>query len=194
MGRPKAFLEVDGQPVLLRVVEHTRTVCAHTVVVGSAGEALPPLPAGIVRVDDPATRPHLGPLSGLATGLQTLDELGVELAYLGACDAVFLTAAHVRHMLDLLAQDRRHAAVVPETGPLDDGTRVLHPLSGAVRVHVARTTAAALLQSGQRAARALYAGLAARRIGVASLPDPRVVRGCNTPEEWAAAVAELGAT
>ncbi len=143
------------------------------------------------RVDDPLDRPHEGPLSGLAAGLGHLVEREVALACLAPCDALWLDAEHVRFMLRTLEQDRGHAAIVPETGPLADGTRVLHPLCGAVRVEVAWQTARALLQSGQRAARALLLGLNARRLAVATLPQPRVVEGCNTPEQWDAAVAEL---
>lgn len=191
MGRPKAFLEVGDEPLLVRVARRVREACEVAIVVGSAGEPLPPLPEGVLRVDDPPDRAHEGPLAGLAVGLEALAVRGIRLAYVGAGDAVFVDAAHVRWMLDTLAADVRHAAIVPESGPFDDGSRVLHPLSGAVRVPVARATVAALLQSGQRAARALYEGLAARRIGVASLPDPKAVRDCDTPEEWAAALAEL---
>ena len=58
-------------------------------------------------------------------------------------------------------------------------------LGGAVRVTVARATAHALVQAGQRAIKTLYEGLAARRLAIASLPDPDAVLGCNTPDEWA---------
>lgn len=191
MGRPKAFLEIDGETLLDRVARRVRDACEITIVVGTTGEPLPALPEGVARTDDPPERAHEGPLSGIAAGLSALAAHGIALAYVGAGDSVFLDTAHVRWMLDVLAADRRHAAVVPESGPYDDGSRILHPLCGAVRVPVARTTAAALLESGQRAARALYLGLAARRIAVDSLPDPRVVRDCDTPQDWADALAEL---
>ena len=191
MGRPKAFLEIEGEPLLTRIARRVQGACDLTIVVGTTGEPLPTLPAGVLRVDDPPERAHEGPLSGLATGLSALAAHGIQLAYVGACDSVFLDTAHVRWMLDALAADRRHAAVVPESGPSEDGTRILHPLCGAVRVPVASITAAALLTSGQRAARALYEGLAARRIAVATLPDPRVVRDCDTPQDWSEALAEL---
>ena len=192
MGQPKAFLEIGGQPLLWRIAQRVKEACDLVVVVGSSGQPLPPLPEGVVRVDDPPDRAHEGPLSGIAAGLDTLGGEGVELAYLAAGDAVFLDASHVRWMLDALAADPEHAAIVPESGPLHDGSRVLHPLAGVVRVEVARRTAAALLASGRRAARDLYQGLAARRISITALPDPRVVRDCDTPEEWADALAELG--
>ena len=118
---------------------------------------------------------------------------GIGLAYLTACDSLFLTADHIDAMFRALERDRRHPAVVPESGPFEDGTRYLHAMCGAVRVAVAVQTVRALLQSGQRAARLLYTGLNARRVAVQSLPEPRVVRACNTPDEWRVAVEELAA-
>lgn len=192
MGRDKAWLDVDGQPALLRVVKAGIAGKAQQiVVVGSPGQSLPPLPEGVERCDDPADRMHEGPLSGLAVGLRRLLDHEVAVACLAPCDALWLDAEHVLFMLRTLERDREYAAAVPETGPLDDGTRVLHPLLGVVRVEVAWQTAQALLLSGQRAARALLLGLNARRLAVASLPQPRVVEGCNTPEQWAQAVARL---
>lgn len=192
MGRDKAWLPVDGRPALSRVVAAGLDAGVdEVVVVASPGQSLPELPPQVRRCDDPTDRRHEGPLSGMAVGLARLDELEVRLACLAPCDALWMDAEHVRFMLRTLEQDRSHAAVVPESGPFDDGTRVLHPLCGAVRVEVAHQTARALLHSGQRAARSLPLGLAARRLAVASLPEPRVVEGCNTPEQWERAVAAL---
>ncbi len=194
MGRPKAWLPVEDEPVLCRVAAAGLGAgIEQVVVVGSPGQPLPALPAGVERIDDPADRVHQGPLSGIAAGLLHLEARRVPLAALAACDAVFLGPEHLSFMLRTLREDRQYAAVVPETGPAEDGTRLLHPLCGAVRVGVAHQTSRALLQSGQRAARALYLGLAARRVAVTSLPEPRVVRGCNTPEQWSQAIDELQA-
>jgi molybdenum cofactor guanylyltransferase len=191
MGRDKAWLPVDGQPALLRVLAAGRGAgVGACVVVGAPGQSLPPLPPGVTRVDDPAERAHEGPLSGLAAGLEHLAARGVALACLAGCDALWLGPAHVRFVLERLRACPEHDAVVPEEqGP--DGERVMHPLCGAVRVAPASRAARALLQAGQRAARALLLELSALRLPVAALPEPRVTRACNTPEEWAAAVAAL---
>lgn len=194
MGRPKAWLDLDGTPLLRHVVDVGLNVCPLVVVSATSGQTLPELPGEVIRVDDPDDRPHEGPLSGALTGLEALARTKVELAYVGSCDAPFVTASHIEFMLEALSRDAAHAAVVPETGPLDDGTRILHALSGAVRVQVARATASALLQSGRRAMKDLYGGLAARRVALAQLPDPRAIINCNTPEEWERAIAELAAS
>jgi molybdenum cofactor guanylyltransferase len=191
MGRDKAWLPVNGQPALLRVLAAGRDAAVDAmVVVGSPGRSLPPLPPAVVRVDDPADRLHEGPLSGLAAGLEQLAAQGVALACLASCDALWLGPAHVGFVLERLRRHPEHAALVPES-ELDDGTGVLHPLCGAVRVAPACQAARTLLRAGQRAARALLLDLSAQRIAVSALPEPRVVDGCNTPEEWAAAVAAL---
>ena len=192
MGRDKAWLEVDGEAALVRVVRAGLDGGAHeVVVVGSPGQSLPTLPPGVERCDDPVDRDHEGPLSGLAAGLHHLAQREVEVACLAPCDALWLGPDHVRFVLRILHREPELAAVVPETEPVADGRRIVHPLCSAVRVQVAWPKAQALLRSGQRAARALLLGLHARRIPAQTLPQPRVVEGCNTPEQWARAVAEL---
>lgn len=201
MGRDKAWLPVGGRPALLRVIAAGRDAGVdRIVVVGSPGQSLPPLPPGVTRVDDPAERTHEGPLSGLAAGLEQLAAHGVALACLAACDAVWLSPAHVRFVLERLRASPEHDAVVPEDTPRPDapaapegpdGRRVLHPLCAAVRVAPACRAAGALLHTGQRAARALVLALSPLGLPVAALPEPRVVEACNTPEQWAAAVAAL---
>jgi len=193
MGRDKAWLPIDGEPVLLRVLAAGRDAgVGEAVVVASPGQSLPPLPPGVTRVDDPSDRRHEGPLSGLAVGLERLAARGVALASLAACDAVWLGPAHVRFVLEQLRARPELDAVVPEDDePGPAGTRVLHPLCAAVRVAPASRAAQTLVQAGQRAARALLLELAARGLPVAALPEPRVTLACNTPQEWAEAVAAL---
>lgn len=191
MGRDKAWLRIGGEHLLHRVARISLEASPRVVVVASPGQALPALPGGAERVDDPPERAHRGPLSGLLTGFEALAPSRVELVYLGSGDAVFVTAAHIHHLLDLLRDDRGSPAVVPQTLPPEGGKRTLHGLSGAVRLPLAREKAAALIGSGERSVRTLYECLGTRRLDVTSLPDPRVVRGCNTPEQWAEALAEL---
>lgn len=188
MGRPKAWLELGGETLLHRVVRVVGIACPLVVVVASPGQSLPALPAGARRVDDPPELVGNGPLVGALTGLGAIADLdGAELVYIGAADAAWIDAAHVAAMLDVLAEQPATLAVVPETGPLPDGTRIVHATSGAVRMPVARDTAAALVRAGQRALLRLYDGLAAQRIDVASLVHPEAVRTCNTPDDYEAA-------
>lgn len=190
MGRSKVWLDLDGVPLLTHVVNRTRPACEILVVVGSREQDLPALPPGTLRVDDPPERGHEGPLSGILTGLDALISTGARLAYLGAVDMPFSNPEHVTFILDALAQGP-HAAVVPETRVAGDGPSIVHGLAGAVRVDLARDQARALLHAGRRSVHALYESLDARRIPVADLPDPRVVRACNTPHDFDRARREL---
>lgn len=185
MGQPKEWLEIDGEPLLVRVTRAAAHACATVVVVARAGQELPALPSGIDRIDDPEETEGEGPLAAALAGLAAVADRGAELAFIGATDTPFVHEAHIDFVLSRLELDRTLMAVVPESGPFEDGTRILHPLGGAVRVAVARATAQALVQAGRRAIRLLYEGLAARRLALTSLPDPDAVLGCNTPDEWA---------
>jgi molybdopterin-guanine dinucleotide biosynthesis protein A len=190
MGRPKAWLEVRGTPVLRRIVDHAREVVPRVVVVGAPGQSLPELPDDVLRLDDPPDRLDAGPLSGLAVGLDAL-RTSADLAYVGSCDAPFVTPAHMRFVLQTLQGGPKFAAVVPETGPDAQGRRILHGLSGALRVPEACRTAQALLVSGRLALHLLYEALPCRRLALHELPDERAIRDCNSPEQWQQALAEL---
>jgi molybdopterin-guanine dinucleotide biosynthesis protein A len=183
MGRPKAALELEGETLLHRVVRIALAACTEVVVVAAPGQALPPLPEVARRVDDPAELVGSGPLVGALAGLRALDDSDV--VYIGAVDAAWLSTAHVDAMLGALEADPAALAVVPET--IEDGRRIVHATSGAVRMPAARETAIALVRSGQRALSRLYDGLDARRIAVAALAHPESLRACNTPADYAAA-------
>src|SRR4051812_33515674 len=98
MGRPKAWLPVAGEPLLCRVAGLLGEAAAPRVVVAAPGQALPPLPAGVLVVRDPER--GRGPLQGLAAGLEALAGRA-EAAYASACDAPFLRPAFVRRLIDL---------------------------------------------------------------------------------------------
>jgi molybdopterin-guanine dinucleotide biosynthesis protein A len=189
MGRDKAWLRVGHETLVQRVTRVARGAARWVVVVAAPGQRLPAL-SEVRRVDDPPSRVGGGPVAGVLTGLEALARIDVELAYLGSVDAVRLTTRHVTFVLDLLQDDPTLDAVVPETRGPD--RRIVHGLSGAVRVRAALATASALELSGRGAAmRTLYERLSARRLRTNDLPDPSVLRACNTPEQWYEAVAEV---
>jgi molybdopterin-guanine dinucleotide biosynthesis protein A len=186
MGRPKAWLDLDGTPLLRHVVNVIRGCCPTVIVVGSPGQELPSLGEGIVRVDDPHERAHEGPLTGIITGLRTLRGHPGELTYLGSCDSVFITRAHVEFVLAKLASNGDIDAVVPAEG---SGAHI-HALASAVRAPVALVTAEKLFGAGERAATSLFTRLETCRVPVEHLPDPRAVTTCNTPAEWRAVLRD----
>lgn len=184
MGRPKEWLDMGGTPLLRHVVDVVHGCCPTVIVVGSPRQDLPPLGAGIVRVDDPPERAHEGPLAGIITGLRTLHD--ADLVYLGSCDSVFVTRAHVRFVLATLAVNADLDAVAPEQ---KSGGR-LHTLASAVRAPAALATAEELFEAGERKVTSLFAKLETYRVPVDRLPDPRAVKTCNTPAEWSAVSGE----
>jgi len=93
MGAAKASLEWHGSTLLRRVgglIE--RSVDGPVVVVGSAGQPLPDLPASWEVVDD--LHPGQGPLEGLAAGLRALGGRA-DLAYASSTDVPFLHTSFV---------------------------------------------------------------------------------------------------
>ena len=66
MGRPKALLPFDGEPLIAHVLRSLKKLFAETVVVAAPEQELPALPAVLVR-DDVA---YQGPVSGIYHGLK----------------------------------------------------------------------------------------------------------------------------
>lgn len=103
MGRPKALLPFDGEPLIARIVRRLREMFAEAVVVAAPGQELPDLPALIVR-DEIA---YQGPVSGIYHGLKASSK---ELCFVTSCDAPFLNLSLIAY---LLAQASDHDVVVP---------------------------------------------------------------------------------
>jgi molybdopterin-guanine dinucleotide biosynthesis protein A len=178
MGIDKAWLELDGRPLLAHVAGTLAQAVATVIVVGTPGQPLPALPPGCLRVDDAPEHAGQGPLRAVQTGLRALAELGVARAFLASTDAPALTAAHVRTLVGGLDVTREAMRV-----PIDEQGRP-HPLLAAVHVSAALGAARWLLERGERRMLALVDALAAQRVPASALPDRRVLLPCNTPIEW----------
>jgi molybdopterin-guanine dinucleotide biosynthesis protein A len=112
MGQPKASLEWHGSTLLRRVAGVLeRSVDGPVVIVRSAGQSLPSLPARYAVVDDILN--GRGPLEGLAAGLRSVAGR-VELAYVSSTDVPFLHTSFV-------------GAVV---GGIGDGDEICVPVIG----------------------------------------------------------------
>jgi molybdopterin-guanine dinucleotide biosynthesis protein A len=137
MGSDKAWLPWRGKPLLAHVVDVVASVCNHpVVVVAAAGQRLPPLHPACIRVDDPPQFDHAGPLVGLFAGLGVLAAHHTELAYLGACDNVFLTADYLRLLFASLLDEPGLGGILPVDTPASGEAtdrHFPHPLAGAVR-------------------------------------------------------------
>lgn len=103
MGTAKADLPWQGSTLLGRTCEVVAdAVTGPVVVVRSPGQRLPPLPAGVLVVDD--AREGLGPLQGLAAGL-TAAAPSARTGFVCATDLPFLHAVFVRRVLAAFTDD-----------------------------------------------------------------------------------------
>jgi molybdopterin-guanine dinucleotide biosynthesis protein A len=183
MGRPKAWLPFAGEIMLPRVVRLLGEVVTPIVVVAAPEQDVPPLPAGVAVVRD--EEKGRGPLQGLAAGLEALRGR-VDAAYLSSCDVPFLRPAFVRRLIELLGD---HAICVPRVGEHH------HPLAAVYRISVADAVARLLAEDRLRPF-FLFEAVPTRVIGPDELVDAdpalQTLRNLNTPEEYQAALREIG--
>lgn len=169
MGRDKALLPVDGEPLLVRAVRFLGSFCAPVLLAGGNADRTARLLevrglGAVTGVADVVA--DAGPLAGLVAGLEAAQ------AGLVAVVAVDLPAPS-QPVLELLA-DRwaGEAAVVPEV----DGR--LEPL------HAVWSTGAAAALRDLLAARRLSVTGAARLLGARVVPlEGRFARNLNRPED-----------
>jgi molybdopterin-guanine dinucleotide biosynthesis protein A len=96
MGRPKALLPFDDEPLIAHVVRRLGRVFGEIVVVTAPDQELPPLPVALVR-DQVA---YQGPVSGIYHGLRAATK---EVCFVTSCDAPFLNLALISHLLSQIA-------------------------------------------------------------------------------------------
>ncbi len=175
MGQSKALLTVNGEPMLLRILRAMQAVVNPVVVVAAVGQELPPLPDGVPLAFDCA--PDCGPLMGLATGMAALPP-SVTAAFLSSCDAPLLRPEFIAHMLGCLG---KAAIAVPRHAGR------LHPLAAVYR-RDAGDVALSRLAADRRSMLGLLDALPTTI--VEDFPHPESLRNVNTPEDYAALVAE----
>lgn len=176
MGRPKALLLFDGEPLVVHTVRLLRKFFSDIVVVAAPEQELPPLPVTITR-DEVA---YQGPVGGIFYGLQAARE---ELCFATSCDAPFLNLALISHLLSL-APD--YEVVVPHW----QGR--LQPLHA-----VYRRTVAPLLQEqltrGELRPIFLYKKIRTREVSEEEIrrldPEGLSFRNMNSPEDYQTALA-----
>jgi len=96
MGRPKALLPFDGEPLIAHVVRGLKKMFAEAVVVAAAEQELPILPAVLVR-DEVA---YQGPVSGIYHGLKASTK---QVCFVTSCDAPFLNLQLIAHLLSQIS-------------------------------------------------------------------------------------------
>jgi molybdopterin-guanine dinucleotide biosynthesis protein A len=103
MGKPKALLPFDNEPIIVHIVSTLRRLFAEVVVVAAPGQELPAMPVTLVR-DDVA---HQGPVGGIYYGLTASRE---DVSFVTSCDSAFLNPRLIGH---LVSQISDHDVVVP---------------------------------------------------------------------------------
>jgi molybdopterin-guanine dinucleotide biosynthesis protein A len=179
-GRDKSALAVDGRSIRDRQIEVLRGVADEILIVGPSPAGSPA--SGIRRVPDLA--PGLGPLGGLHTALV---EAHGDATAVVACDMPYISAALLRHLLELTAGGA--AAVVPRT---EGG---YHPLCAAY-TRACIEPAARRLARGDLTVAGLFDDVPVRIVGTDELDrfgDPRrLLANVNTPEDYHGLVALQG--
>lgn len=183
MGRAKAMLPFGDETLLQRVVRIVGSVVDPIVVVAAADQPLPPLPGDVIVVRD--RQPFLGPLAGLAIGLETLSRRA-DAAFLCACDVPLLEVAWIKALIDRLGDAE---AVVTR----DDN--FLHPLSAVY--HTSLAGRARELVDAERL-RPLFLIEQSNAV-ILDVDDLRAVspqlaslRNINTPEDYARLLGDCG--
>jgi molybdopterin-guanine dinucleotide biosynthesis protein A len=183
MGRSKAWLPFGGEAMLLRVLRLLGEAVGPLVVVAAPDQDLPVLPEGITLVHD--EEKGRGPLEGMAAGLAALRGQA-DAAYVSSCDVPFLKPAFVRRLIELLGDQ---AICVPKIGDFH------HPLAAVYRLEVAETVVKLLAQNRLRPV-FLFESVATRIVTANEVvdidPDFRTLRNLNSPEEYEAALRDVG--
>jgi len=180
LGRDKAFLELDGRPLIEIVVERMAQVCAEVLIVARDSQPY----AGLgVRVAEDCYR-GVGVLGGLHAGLEAATH---ELALAVGCDMPFLNPDLLRAFI---AWSEGFDVAVLRRG------EHVEPLHAAYR----RTCLPALeaaIRAGERRIISFFPHVRVRYVTPAEVsaldPDLRSFRNVNTPEEWEAVQAEWAA-
>lgn len=181
MGRPKAFIEVDGVPILRRVLDAIGAVCPRLLVV--AAEEAPFACLGVPVVLD--AFPLSGPLAGIQAALSAS---GGDACLVVACDQPFLDPA----LLGLVVRAGERAfdggadAVVPRIGGR------LQCLTAAY-ASTALGEAEARLRRGELRLSDFLGGVRLAELGEAECrrvdPQLRSFVNLNTPEDLARAIS-----
>jgi molybdopterin-guanine dinucleotide biosynthesis protein A len=189
MGSAKAWLDFDGEALLVRVCRTVATIASPIIVVAAPAQDLPELDPRIRIVRDAIEGD--GPLGGLSAGLAALDGVA-EAAFVTSTDVPFL-AIELARRLAALRDEGDFDAAIPRAFGAD------HPLTAIYAVRVRRVVDD-LLARGVRRARSLGESVNTRFASAELLledpllaaidPELASLRSVNTPEEYAAARLE----
>lgn len=173
MGRDKAFLELDGRPLIEIVVERMAGVCAEVLIV--AGDVRPYAGLGVPLVEDRFR--GVGVLGGLHAGLEAAAH---ELTLAVGCDMPFLNPDLLRAFAGWA--DGFDVAVLRQG-------EYVEPLHGAYR-RTCLPAIEAAIRARRRRIVSFFPHVRVRYVTTDDVipfdPDLRSFRNINTPAEWEA--------
>lgn len=174
MGRDKAAIEWDGEPMLARIVQVVGQRCQPVLVVAPTASSAYQLlygtggPEATWVTDE---QPGAGPMGGLAAGLAAAAATGAELAFVCATDMPLVSTDLIDELLTGLSPSAD--AVIAHDAQRD------HPMAGIYRTSCADRIAE-VAASGERRMLAAVDALATTRITVS---DADWLTNINAPED-----------
>jgi molybdopterin-guanine dinucleotide biosynthesis protein A len=195
MGQDKAWLEIEGRPMIERVVAAARPVVEHLGIIINAAN---PQVERYERLAESCDADlifdlyeHCGPLGGIHTALTNCAKN--EPALILACDLPFITTGFLSFLSDIHQQTNPQSAIRnPQsiTVPLDQSLR-LQPLA-AIYDQSLEAMVGQMLAANDLKVDRLYSRLPVRRVQFAEfahLPNAeRFFINVNTPTEHLAAM------
>lgn len=184
MGRPKAWLPFGNEVLLERVVRLVGAAVSRVVVVGAADQELPDLARDVVIVRDRVA--DRGPLQGIEVGLSALPDC-VDLAYATATDAPMLAPAWIGRLAERIGDAD---LAIPRIGGY------LQPLAALYRRSRILPAVASLLAADRLRPAFLVEEVRTTILDEDAFRDVDTslgtLRNLNTPEDYRAALGELG--
>jgi molybdenum cofactor guanylyltransferase len=170
MGRDKALIDFQGQPIIAHVIETLRALSDDIVIVSNRSDLYSSFGARVA----PDFDPPCGPLGGLAAGLQAVK---ADLAIVVACDMPFLKVNLLRWLIELADG---YDAVVPQSGA------EYEPLHAVYRRECYRPIVQRI-ERGERRVISFFADVRLRPVPEAEWrvidPAGRSLINLNTPED-----------
>jgi molybdenum cofactor guanylyltransferase len=179
MQRDKAGLEYAGKSQLARAMELLSPLVARCFVSVRADQAHDPQRAAYDTITD--VRPNLGPIGGIHAALHAYPDNAWLIL---ACDLPFLDRATLQHLI------AHRASIRIATAYRSSFDAQPEPLCAIFEPRSLQIIEQSLAQD-QQCPRAL---LSRSDVELLELPNARALDNINTGEEYAAAIAALGAT
>jgi molybdopterin-guanine dinucleotide biosynthesis protein A/molybdopterin converting factor small subunit len=175
MGRPKALLLFDGEPLIAHLVRTLKQQFSDIVVVAAPTQELPALPVTLVR-DEVA---YQGPVGGICYGLEAAQ---TDVCFVTSCDAPFLNLLLIAYLVSLIPD---YDVIVPYC------QERLQPLHAVYRRSVAPLLRAQLAR-GELRPISLYPKVRTREVSPEEIrrfdPYGLSFRNMNSPEDYQAAL------